>query len=242
MGRVPLRHPPRHLAFPRRSRLAAREHYVAEWILAAVAILLTAGVVVSSMFTRPSSQQGPPATYPPAAAAPSTAAAPTSTVQVKPRTSNPASVVQIGFEDDLAGWRPIGAARIQRDPGARRGRWAARFTGSGSADQGMALPAALRCKPGRTYAASVWVRADRPGTLVEVNLLEVVGGRRYATDSVGAVLESGDWQRVEVTHLAHRTGATLAFEVVLPRGSPRASVLVDELEVTIHKASFMSSG
>jgi hypothetical protein len=219
----------------------AREHFVAEWILAAVAIVLTAGVVVSSMFTRPSSQQGPPATDPPTAA-PSTAAAPTSTVPATPMTSNPASMTRVGFEADLAGWRPIGAARIQRDPQARKGRWAARFTGSGSADQGMALPAVLRCKKGRTYAASVWMRADRPGTLVEVNLLEVVGDRRYATDSVGAVLEAGGWQRVEVTHLAHRPGAALAVEVVLPRGSPRASVLVDELEVTAHKASFMSSG
>jgi hypothetical protein len=99
----------------------------------------------------------------------------------------------------------------------------------------MALPAALRCKKGRTYAASVWVRADRPGTLVEVILLEVGGGRRYATDSVGAVLESGGWQRVEVAHLAHRPGATLAFEVIVPRGSPHASVLVDELEVTVYR-------
>jgi hypothetical protein len=106
----------------------------------------------------------------------------------------------------------------------------------------MALPAVLRCKPGKSYAVSVWVRADRPGTLVEVNLLEVVGGRPYATDSVGAVLEAGDWQRVEVTHLGHRPGASLAVEVVLPRGSPRASILVDELEVTVHKASFMSGG
>jgi hypothetical protein len=40
----------------------------------------------------------------------------------------------------------------------------------------MALAAVLRCKPGKSYAASVWVRANRPGTLVEVNLLEVVGG------------------------------------------------------------------
>jgi hypothetical protein len=214
--------------------MGAREHYVAEWILAAVAMLLTAAVVVSSMLSRSSSHEAP--------SAPAKPAAPTSTVQTTPTTGNPAGTVQIGFEAGLAGWRPIGAARLQQDRQARRGRWAARFTGSGPGDQGMALPAALRCTPGRTYAASVWVRADRPGTLVEVNLLEVVAGRRYATDTVGAVLEGGDWQRVEVTHQAHRPGATLAFEVVLPRGSPRASVLVDELEVTIHKASFMSGG
>jgi carbohydrate binding protein with CBM4/9 domain len=221
--------------------MAAREHYVAEWILAAVAIVLSAAVVVSSMFTRPSSHEASSATDRPAAV-PSIAATPTSTVQATPPTSNPASMIRVGFEAGVAGWRPIGAARIQRDPGPRRGRWAARFTGSGSADQGMALPAALRCQPGKTYTASIWVRVDRPGTLVEVNLLEVVGGRRYATDTVGAVLESGDWQRVEVAHLAHRPGAPLALEVVLPRGSPHASVLVDELEVTAHKASFMTSG
>jgi hypothetical protein len=36
--------------------------------------------------------------------------------------------------------------------------------------------------------------------------------------------------------------ATLTLEIVLPRGSPAASILVDDLEVTVHKASFMSSG
>jgi hypothetical protein len=219
--------------------MCAREDYIAEWILAAVAIVLTAAVVVGSMFSRPNSQQGPTATDP-RAAAPSTAA-PTSTVQAKPTTTKPASIVRVGFEAGLAGWRPIGAARIQRDPRARHGQWAARFHGIGTADRGIALPTVLRCKPGKSYAASVWVRANRPSTLL-VNLLEVVGGRRYATDTVGAVLKPGQWQRVEVVHLAHRPNASLTFEVVVPRGSSGASVLVDELEVTTHKASFMSSG
>lgn len=59
--------------------------------------------------------------------------------------------MQIGFETGLAGWRPIGAARIQRDPLAREGRWVARFNGTGVADQGLALPAVLRCKLGKSY-------------------------------------------------------------------------------------------
>jgi hypothetical protein len=220
--------------------MGAREHYVAEWILAAVAMVLTAAVVVGSMLSRPSFQQGPPANDRPAAA-PSTAAAPPSTVQTRPTTSDAAPKV-LSFEADLAGWQPIGGAKLQRDPRARRGRWAARFTGSGPADRGMALPAVLRCKPGKSYAASVWVRANRSGALVAVNLLEVVGARRYATDTVGVVLEAGKWRRIEVAHLAHRPGAALAVEVVAPRGPPRASILVDELEVTAHKASFMSGG
>jgi len=106
----------------------------------------------------------------------------------------------------------------------------------------MALPAVLRCRPGHSYGARVWVRANRPGALLEVNLVESLGGRRYATDSVGTVLGRGEWQQVEVTHRAHRPNATLTLEIVLPRGSPAASILVDDLEVTVHKASFMSSG
>jgi hypothetical protein len=217
----------------------AREHFVAEWLLAAVAIVLTTAVVVGSLFSRTSSQEAPPATDPPSAA-PTTAAAPTSTVHAKPTTSDSDLVVQVGFEAGLEGWQPIGVPRIQQDPLARAGRWAARFDGTGAADQGIAFPAVLRCKPGKSYAATVWVRASRPGTLLQVNLLEYVRGKRYATDTVGAVLGAGGWQRVEVAHLVHRPGATLAFEVVLPGGSPHASILIDDLEVMVHKASFMS--
>jgi len=86
------------------------------------------------------------------------------------------------------------------------------------------------------------VRANRPGALLEVNLVESLGAKRYATDSVGTVLGRGEWRQVEVTHRAHRPNATLTLEIVLPRGSPAASILVDDLEVTVHKASFMSSG
>jgi hypothetical protein len=215
---VPLRHPPRHLAMSQRSGMDARQHDVAEWILAAVAIVLTAVVLVSSMFSHPNSRPGPPATDRPAAA-PSTTPAPTSTVAARPPTSGPASLVRVGFEADLAGWRPIGAARIKRDPRAHQGRWAARFTGSGIADQGMALPAALQAGQGLCRQC---LGAGRPASHAgRGEPAGSCGGRRYATDTVGDVLESGDWQRIEVAHLGHRPGATLAFEVVLPRGPRR---------------------
>ena len=68
-----------------------------------------------------------------------------------------------------------------------------------------------------------------------MTLLEAADGRRLAADTIGAVLQLGRWQRVEVTHQAHRPGAALAFEVVLPRGSPRATVLVDDLELVAHR-------
>jgi hypothetical protein len=208
----------------------AREHATAEWVLAAVAIVLTAAVVVSSMFRHPGSPDPGPAGAPPAAA-PTTSPAPPSTAG---GGSPPAGnlVADPGFEAGLAAWLGVGGARVERTGPARAGRWAGRFTATGRTDQGMAQLRLGRCTPGRTYAAAVWVMASRPATVVQVTLLEVAGGRRLAADTVGAVLQAGQWQRVEVAHDAHRSGAALALEVVLPGGSPPATVMVDDLEVT----------
>jgi hypothetical protein len=224
----------------------AREHATAEWVLAAVAIVLTAAVVIGSMFQHPRSREPDKPGGPPAAA-PTTAPAPTSTAGSggpagggPPKAAN--LVADPGFEAGLAGWLAIGGARVERTGPALAGRWAGGFTAGGRGDQGMVLPGVARCTPGRTYAADVWVRASRPGTLVQVTLLEVAGGRRLAADTVGAALQQGQWQRVEVAHDAHRAGAALAVEVVLPAGSPPATVLVDDLEVVAHRAPFMSAG
>jgi hypothetical protein len=212
----------------------AREHVAAEWVLAAVAILLTAAVVVASMFQRPGSRE--PSSPP--AAAPTTAPAPPSTAGGgrPPGTGGPANPANLvpdpGFEAGLAGWLAIGGARVERTGPALAGRWAGGFTATGRGDQGMALAQVSRCTPGKTYEAAVWIQGSRPGTVVQVTLLEVAGGRRLAADTVGAVLQQGDWQRVEVSHDAHRSGAALAVEVVLPDGAPPATVLVDDLEVT----------
>jgi hypothetical protein len=219
----------------------AREHATAEWVLAAVAIVLTAAVVIGSMFQHPRSREpdrpgGPPA------AAPTTGPAPPPTAGSGGSARAANLVADPGFEAGLAGWLAIGGARVERTGPALAGRWAGGFTAGGRGDQGMVLPGVARCTPGRTYAADVWVRASRPGTLVQVTLLEVAGGRRLAADTVGAALQQGQWQRVEVAHDAHRAGAALAVEVVLPAGSPPATVLVDDLEVVAHRAPFMSAG
>jgi Carbohydrate binding domain len=223
----------------------ARERATAEWVLAAVAIALTAAVVISSMFQHPGSPEPGPAGDPPAAA-PTTAPAPPSTAGGGPTGGGgpPAGnlVADPGFEAGLAGWLGVGGARVERTGPARAGRWAGRFAASGRGDQGMALVEVGRCTPGRTYAAAVWVMASRPATVVQVTLLEVDGRRRLAADTVGAVLQAGQWQRVEVAHDAHRSGTALAFEVVLPGGSPPATVMVDDLEVVAHAAPFMSGG
>jgi hypothetical protein len=188
---------------------------VAEWLLAAVAIVLTAVVVVSQMVGH-GDRAGPgpasPATTRPPAAAPPEAAPPVAT---------PAP----------AAWRAIGGARVEQ-AAAGPGQPLAGFTASGQADQGMALATARRCVLGRVYAASVRLRASRPSTLVTVTLLEVAAGRRGASDTAGAVLAGSGWQAVEVVHEGQHPGSGLAVEVVIPRGSSPATVQVAALEVT----------
>jgi hypothetical protein len=212
MGRGPHWQPPRHLAGVGRLRTDAREHLVAEWLLAAVAILLTTVVLVSQMVghgDRDNPGPAPPATTRPPAAAPPVA--------------TPAP----------AGWRAIGGARVEQ-AAAGPGQAQAGFTASGRADQGVALATPRRCVLGRTYAATVRLRTSRPATLVTVTLLEVAGGRRGASDTAGAVLAGGGWQAVEVVHEGQRPGAGLAVEVVIPRGSTPATVQVAGVEVSGH--------
>ena len=209
----------------------AREHATAEWVLAAVAIMLTAAVVITSMFRPRPAAAGPPGGPPPAPAPPPAPPPP------PPGGGRPAPagnlVADPGFEAGLTGWLGVGGARVERTGPARAGRWAGRFTATGRTDQGMARVRLSRCTPGRSYTAAVWVMASRPATVVQVTLLEVDGRRRLAADTIGAVLQAGQWQRVEVAHDAHRSGTTLALEVVLPGGSTPATVMVDDLEVVV---------
>jgi hypothetical protein len=231
MGRGPNWHPPRHLAADRRPGTDAREHQVAEWLLATVAIVLTMVVLVGQMVGRPD----PP--DPGAAPGPRTPPAATG-----PPVTTPWSAGQPAADPPSAGWLAIGGARVEGAEPAGAGRRPGRFTASGPGDQGIALPGLLRCVPGRIYAVTLLVRASRPGTLLQVSLLEVAGGRRVAFDTIGAVLTDPGWRRVEVAHEAHRPGTALAVEVVLPRGSPRATVQIGDLEVGPQQGHSLTGG
>src|SRR5829696_9482110 len=193
MGRVPSWQSPRHLAATSRSRAGAREHQVAELLLAGVAIVLTMVILIGQMVGRPDP--------PPSRAAPPSTGPPVTSPGAGQPAANPPS----------AGWLALGGARVEGAEPAGAGRRPGRFTATGPGDQGIALPGLGRCMPGRTYAATLLVRASRPGTLLMVTLLEVADG-------------------------AHLPGTALALRVVLPRGSPRATVLVGDLAVGASQA------
>jgi hypothetical protein len=136
-----------------------------------------------------------------------------------------------GFEAGLAGWRPIGKAGLERVDQRREGSWALRMTRGSSRQPGALHAEVATMREGTRYEAAVWFRASHPGVEVQVNLFELRGGRRFAVDTVGAVATAGAWQRLDVSHDAHRKGAVLAVEVLAPNLKSGTDLLVDDLAV-----------
>ena len=136
-----------------------------------------------------------------------------------------------GFEGGLAPWRAVGGSDLQRVVDGRQGSWALRLTRGQSRRPGVVHPAVATLEKGKRYDATAWVRASRPGVEVQVNLLELRGGKRFAVDTVGGFTRAGEWQRLEVSHDAHRPGATLAVEILAPTLTGGTSLLVDDLAI-----------
>jgi uncharacterized SAM-binding protein YcdF (DUF218 family) len=228
------RTPPRHLAPPSRPRPRARDHLLAESILALVAIGITTVILIGSLLDRPESSAARlPNLLPPAPT--TTRAAATTPI---PASSRPAPepddgnlLADPGFEAGLTGWRPVGKAGLDRAPDGRRGGWALRLTRGSSRTPGVVHREVATLQADRRYEAAVWFRAGKPGVEVQVNLFELRGGRRFAVDTVGAVATAGAWQRLDVSHDAHRKGAVLAVEVLAPNLKSGTDLLVDDLAV-----------
>jgi len=228
------RTPPRHLAPAPRPRSRARDHLLVEALLALVAIGVTTVILIGSMLDRPESSAArlpnllPPAPTTTRAAA--TVPSPASRPAPAPDDGN--LVTDAGFEGGLAPWRPVGGSDLERVVDGREGSWALRLTRGQSRQPGVVHPAVTTLKAGMRYDATAWVRASRPGVEVQVNLLELRDGKRFAVDTVGAVVaRAGEWQRLEVSHDAHRPGATLAVEILAPTLTGGSSLLVDDLAI-----------
>jgi hypothetical protein len=227
------RTPPRHLAPPSRTRPQARDHLLAESILALVAIGITTVILVGSLIDRPESSAArlpnllPPAPTTTRAAA--TVPSPASRPAPEPDDGN--LLADPGFEAGLDGWQAVGRAGLERVGERRQGSWALRLSRGSTSWPGARHPEVTRLKAGKRYEATAWVLTGRPGVEVQVNLFELRGGKRFAVDTVGAVVKAGRWQLLEVSHDAHRPGASLAVEIIAPNLAGGTSLLVDDLAV-----------
>jgi hypothetical protein len=170
--------------------------------------------------------------------APARTPAPTTAATTTPSPREPTAasergglLADAGFEAGLSPWRPLGGAQLERTAPGRTGRWAAHIIASQGAAPGMAVADLATSSTRSVYAGQLWVKGSRPGMMVEVSLLEVASGSRLATDTVGVVLTDTLWRRIEVTHVAHREGATLAIELVAPRLRGPDRLLIDDVRI-----------
>ena len=233
------RTPPRHLAPPQRTRPRARDHLLVESILALVAIGLTTAILIGSLVERPESSAArlpnllPPAPTTTRAAA--TTPSPSSSRPVPGESGN--LLADPGFETGLGGWKAVGKAGLERVEDGRSGDRGLRLTRGSSRWPGALHAEVASLKADKRYEASVWVKASEPGIEVQVNLFELRGGRRFAVDTVGAIVQAGEWQRLDVSHDTHRPGTTLALELLAPNLASGTNLLVDDLAVRATSSS-----
>jgi|GEM_PF-725023 hypothetical protein len=234
--------PPRHLAEPaKRFGLSPLQR------LFLVAMLsLAALTAVIALLTRDTGDgrraAGPATTQAQAATTTATTAPAAATTTTGPATTGPATrpirptpgnlLADGDFERDLAGWAPLGGAKLRRVEGGSSGRWA--VTATPDPDQGrpagLVRRGAATTRADTTYEAALWVRAPAGGQVV-LALRELVGGREVSADQAGYTLPAGRWRQLAVEHRTAAPGSSLSVEVVgqdLPGGG---RLLVDSVDL-----------
>jgi hypothetical protein len=214
---------PRHLAEPaKRFGLSPLQQ------LFLVAMLgLAVITAVTALLTRDPGTGRPATTR--AQAAATTA---TTTPATRPVRPTPGNLLADGdFERDLAGWTPLGGARLERVEGGASGRWAAAVApGPAQGRPGLVRRGVATARADTTYEAVLWVQAPAGGQVV-LALRELAGGREVSADQAGYTLPGGSWRQLAVEHHTASPGSSLSLEVVgqsLPGGG---RLLVDSVDL-----------
>ena len=227
---------PRHLAEPpKRFGLSPLQR-----VFLAAMVSLAAITAVIALLTRDTGNGGrgaaaPATTRAQAATTATTSRAATTTAPAstapaaRPIRPTPGNLLADGdFERDLAGWAPLGGAKVERVEGGASGRWAAAVTGAGR--PGMVRRDAATTEAGTTYEAVLWVKAPEGGQVV-LALRELAGGREVSADQAGYTLDSDRWQQLAVEHRAAAPGSSLALEVAGHDLEGDGRLLVDGIDL-----------
>src|SRR6266516_2088887 len=237
---------PRHLARPQgRSGPSRRQLLTAGVALTAILVAAALGVVALTRGPGPARHAGPrPRPQAGLAPAPTRApgTAPASTFP--PVVAMPGNLLDNGdLEGGLSGWSPLGGATPTRRSPGHSGHWAVAFSLTSSATAPAAGPGpgvtfadVTASRAGRTYQATVWVRADRPGTAVTFALREVQiqgqSGAPTSADVVGLTLPAGGaWLQLAVVHQARMPSARLVLELTATRLPAGGHVTADQFDV-----------
>jgi hypothetical protein len=230
---------PRHLAEPpKRLGLSPLQQLFLGAMLGLAAITLVVGLLTRDAgnggrrTAAPATTRARGATTT-AAATTTTAAAGTTAPAAQPIRPTPGNLLADGdFERDLAGWRALGGAEVERVRGGASGRWAAAVIPGASSDgePGMIRRDAATAEAGTTYEATFWVQAPAGGHVV-LALRELAGGREVSADQAGYTLDSDRWQQLAVEHRAAAPGSSLALEVAGHDLGGDGRLLVDGIDL-----------
>jgi hypothetical protein len=227
--------PPRHLA--ERPVRSGRPRPQVVFLAALLSIaVVTVALALALDDDRPARRGAAPATTLPAGRGP---AATTTTAaaggQIRP---TPGNLLQgADFERDLAGWAPLGGARLQRVGGGMSGRWAVAVVpgdaAAGAVGPGLARRGLVSARPGTTYEASVWVRATVADAQVVLALHEEAGGQVASSDTAAYGLPDDRWRQLAVEHRARVPGSSLALEITGVGLAGDGRLLVDLVDVQV---------
>ena len=161
---------------------------------------------------------------------------PSQTVPARPLSS---LLPNGGFERDLSGWGVLGGGHVDRVAVAHAGGWAVRIRTDhpppgrpGSTQPGILAANAVQAEQGRSYEASAWIRASRPGTEVTLALREYGAAGETGADVTGITLPDKDWHEVAVVHQVHQPGTRLGLELTVTNLRPGGDLLADQLSIT----------
>jgi hypothetical protein len=227
--------PPRHLAErPVRSGRPRPQVVFLAALLSIAVVTVALALVLDD--DQPARRGAAPATTLPAGRGP---AATTTTAaaggEIRP---TPGNLLQgADFERDLAGWTPLGGARLQRVEGGTSGRWAVAVVpgdaAAGAVGPGLARHGLVSARAGTTYEASVWVRATVPDAQVVLALHEEAGGQVASSDTAAYGLPDDGWRQLAVEHRARVPGSSLALEITGVGLAGDGRLLVDLVDVQV---------
>ena len=224
---------PRHLAEPaKRFGLSPLQQLFLVAMLGLAAITaVTAQLTRDPGTGRPAA--GPATTRAQAAATTATTAPAATTIPAtRPIHPTPGNLLADGdFERDLAGWTPLGGAKLERVEGGASGRWAAAAApGPAQGRPGLVRRGAATTRADTTYEAVLWVQAPAGGQVV-LALRELAGGREVSADQAGYTLPGGSWRQLAVEHHTASPGSSLSLEVLAQNLPGESRLLVDSVDL-----------
>lgn len=145
-------------------------------------------------------------------------------------------VANADLEQGLTGWFTRAPFTVERVSPGHGGDWAALVTNTGTTTRTGALNdtanTVAATRAGHVYRARAYVRADVPGRVVAVRLMEYRGTTYLGERSRTVTLPDTQWRRVAVDYVAATDGATLDLNVLGKAVPAGGSFLVDDLRVT----------